>query len=489
MNIFATAVRSLFAIAVLSMVTMAAHAYVPTRISVKFILDADGNRPASGSLNTDAEIIAEIDWASEILSGIVSELRVSDVLFVDLPGVSEYYNVDATGANRDALRADALADKATYLWDDNAVNVYINGFWAGSAISKFPPTNDIILMNQNCGNTPSCVLHELGHSLNLAHTHETAWTNGDACADTITDNSGWTRDQISQANFSKNYADLSAAQKDQVDLVWNNVMSYHTNEPQLRLSPCQMDRISDQADNDKSWLLSKVPFYVDAARANFLVKLGTWDLPFATVQEAFNAVNFSSSDVLVIEKGTHNLVTPVAASDAGVNLVPRSGTSTIKPPGRKLINNPPDLAASSSREIREAVQFVSDEDASGRKVMSNATHDMAGAKTQQERVSIEESAVAQQRRHNQNALSRLIDAERSAAMGMEQTIIQLEIAQRYRDAGDCTSAIEFFGLVEKGAPADEENLKARVRWEIEQCQKRIAGSSADDEGDSKIDPP
>lgn len=488
MKLLATAVRPFFVIALLSMVTMVVHAYVPMRISVKFILDADDNRPANGSLNTDAEIIAEIDWASEILSGLVSELRVSEVLFVDLPGVSQYYNVDATGANRDALRADALADKSTYRWDDNAVNIYINGYWFGSAISKFPPTNDIILMNQNCGNTPSCVLHELGHSLNLAHTHETAWTNGDACADTITDNSGWTRDQISQANFSKNYADLSAVQRDQVDLVWNNVMSYHTNEPQLRLSPCQMDRISNQADNDRGWLLSKVPYYVDAARAN-LVKIGTWDFPFATVQEAFNTVNFSSSDVLVIEKGTHSIATPVAVSDAGVNLVTRSGTSLVKPPGRKLINNPPDLTESSSREIREMVRFVSREDASGRKVIRDAKHDMAGAKTEQERADIERSAVAQQRIYNQNALSRLIDAERSMAVGMEQTIIQLEIAQRYRDTGDCTSAIKFFGLVEKSAPADEENLKARVRWEIEQCMKRMAGSGADDESDSQIDEP
>ena len=126
---------------------VAAHAAVPIRVSIKFILDANGNRPTTGQLNTDAEITAELDWGSRILSSNLTEYQIHVIERVDLSGVSQFYSSSASGANRDAIRAAAIAAPATYRWRNDAINIYING-GTGSAISDFPPNNNIILMNQ-----------------------------------------------------------------------------------------------------------------------------------------------------------------------------------------------------------------------------------------------------------------------------------------------------------------------------------------------------
>lgn len=127
--------------------TMAAHAAVPIRVSVKFILDANGNRPTTGNLNTDAEITAELVSGDQILRSNFTEYEIHVIERVDLAGVSQFYSSSASGANRDALRTAAIAAPATYHWRNDAINIFING-GTGSAISQFPPGNDIILMNQ-----------------------------------------------------------------------------------------------------------------------------------------------------------------------------------------------------------------------------------------------------------------------------------------------------------------------------------------------------
>ena len=113
------------------------HAYVPVRISIKFIVDANNNRPATGNLNTDAEINAEVSVGYEILSDVLSELRLQSIELVDVTGVQQWYTADATEANRDNLRTAAQANQPLYLWRTNAINIYINA-GTGSAISDFP---------------------------------------------------------------------------------------------------------------------------------------------------------------------------------------------------------------------------------------------------------------------------------------------------------------------------------------------------------------
>lgn len=464
-----------------------AQAYVDVRVSIKFILDAGGNRPGSGQLNTDAEIDAEMDWASAILSGVKSEFRIREIQFVDLAGVSQWYSASASDTNRDNLRAAAQAAPATYQWRTDAINIYING-GTGSAISDFPPTNNMILMNQGCGNTPSCILHELGHSFDLLHTHETCCgiPNQDYCADTLQDSSAWTsKDQAAQANFGLNFNQLSSAQQDQVNLLWNNIMSYHVNEPQLRVSPCQMNRTSSTNDSDRTWMLSKWPVYVRDVFSLF--PNGRWSSPYRTVEAAAGSGTLDGR-VMVLQQDTY---LPPAAVSVGtgspgdnVEMVTRSGTSTIR--GVQLHDLPVDLANSATPEVAREFTAVQTEDTLARNLLREARQTAEAAASEEERASILGTAEAQAGVHRANALSSMQRAELHAS-GKELLAIQLEIGQRFRDAGNCAEASRYFGLVAQNT--DGERLKAWAEHQSKNCGTFTPGSFAadrqltDDSGD------
>ncbi|MBI5483972.1 MAG: hypothetical protein HY888_05875, partial [Deltaproteobacteria bacterium] len=105
--------------------TTPAFAQVPLRISIKFILDASGNRPATGNLNTDAEINTEFTSAINILARAYTEFSVDRIEFVDLSGLSQWYSTSAaTTTGRDQLRTAAIAAPATYHWRTDAINIY-----------------------------------------------------------------------------------------------------------------------------------------------------------------------------------------------------------------------------------------------------------------------------------------------------------------------------------------------------------------------------
>lgn len=462
-----------------------ATAYVPVRISIKFILDAGGNRPATGNLNTDAEINAEVDWANTILADNMSELRMELLELVDITGVSQYYGSDADETNRDNLRSDAMSDPTTYSWRNNAINIYING-GTGSAISAFPPYNDIILLNQWCGNTPSCVLHELGHSLDLLHTHDQ-----DHCADTIQDE--WcdnfnvsgdcidphTRDEISMDNFGQVYNDLTPAQQDQVDMVFNNVMSYHTGEPQLRLSYCQMDRKSSTADSDRGWLLARTPVYVDSTYTGS--ESGRFPTPYITLQSAINAG--LSGKVVVLQQGSHTA--PTSVMNVSSYMVTRFGTSTVGQ-GCLLYSLPTDLENSKTPEVRNAIKAVQADDNAARKVMREAK---AAVKTvvieevdpnkadpepeQDDRSPILENAEAARKVYEGNAIAHLLKAE-TFATGKEKVAILLELAQRYKYSGNCAEAIVYFMLVADNTT--QPYLRERALFEANHCQEMLEKS-------------
>lgn len=456
-----------------------ATAYVPVRISIKFILDAGGNRPATGNLNTDAEINAEVDWANTILADNMSELRMELIELVDLTGVSQYYDSNAITTNRDNLRSDAMSDPTTYLWRNDAINIYING-GTRAAISDFPPDNDIILMNQWCGNTPSCVLHELGHSLDLLHTHETCCDDQDYCADTIEDDDNWTRDEISQNNFGDVYDNLTASQQNKVDLVFNNVMSYHTGEPQLRLSYCQMNRTSSTADSDRSWLLTREPVYVDSAYTGG--ESGRFPSPYRTLQSAINAG--LSGKVVVLQWGSYTAPTnPISDS---CYMVTRFGTSTVGQ-GCLLYSLPVDMEKSKTPQVSNAIKAVQSEDKAARKVMRDAIAavetvvieevDANKADPEPDDTSpILENAEAARKVYEDNAVAHLLEAE-TFATGKEKVAILLELAQRYKYSGNCTEAVGFFILVADNTT--QPHLRVRALYEADNCQKMIERSQKD----------
>ncbi len=381
---------------------------VPVRVSIKFILNGSGNRPASGSINTDAEVTAQFTRSSQIFSRFVSEIRLHEVEILDVSGASGFYNNDASEASRDAIRNAAIANPSTYFWRSSSVNIYITGSGA-SAIADFPPNNNVVIMCQ--GSYDTTMAHELGHILNLLHTHETCCGGGDDCSDTLVDDDAWnSKDQISNNAYGLTYANCSVGQKFNVDMTYSNLMSYHDPDNRSMISPCQMDRQSTQVWDDRNYFLSKLPIYIQAGYGG--AQAGSFTQPYATVQGAINA-GVLNNRVMVLKSGTHG--NPSSTISTRTDLVTRRGTTVIqeKPPEFQL---PYNLEESTNRPVREAILRVQ---------ASDKNKDAAAA------------------------LAALLEAEK-AATGREKHAMQLELAQRLRDANRPEEAQQWFQKVADG---------------------------------------
>ncbi|MBC8414189.1 hypothetical protein H8E50_11055 [bacterium] len=438
------------------------YAEVPIRLSIKFILDANGNRPGTGNLNTDAELDEQLEVARQVYGNMLSEFRHDVIEVVDVAGISQYYNTALTTENMDDLEADAEASPALYEWRNDAINIYINGN-NGSGIGSFPPDNEIIMIGQNCRD--EVVIHEVGHNLNLIHTHETFGTDNDLCADTIPDNSGWTRDQLANNNFGDVYANLTTAQKNKVDDVWSNVMSYHPS-PRNRLTACQMNRESTQAYSDRSWLLSKQPVYVKQGFGGFL-KFGSPDFPYSAIDVPLNQ---SSIDGKVIVLMGGNYPTAISSINKNVELVTRFSSSTVEKQDSMLYELPVELDKSEKREVREAVKAAKKADKAARKAVKDAEKAAKKAEKAEDREALKKEGQLKKNVHIQSVIMNLITASQYAE-GKEKMALLLEIAQRYRHSGDCENAIPYYQAVADNTV--QEHLKIKAENLIVKCQKSL----------------
>src|SRR5262245_1053947 len=110
----------------LLLIAQVASAQIEWRISVKFILDAAGNRPAGGALSTDDQVRAQIDAANEILGFGGRGYRCRATEIVDVNGVSQWFMADSHDEEqKKALENAARNNTALYAYRNNAINVYI----------------------------------------------------------------------------------------------------------------------------------------------------------------------------------------------------------------------------------------------------------------------------------------------------------------------------------------------------------------------------
>jgi hypothetical protein len=120
-----------------------------------------------------------------------------------------------------------MAKTGLYGWDDDMVNVYINGY------SNSGGCDGIHQLLLGSGASQVTLLHELGHGLSLKHTHAE-----DYCDDTLIDLPSWDAEDIAQNN--------PGATAKEIKETYHNVMSYHIHGDNRKyLTECQIDRISD----------------------------------------------------------------------------------------------------------------------------------------------------------------------------------------------------------------------------------------------------
>src|SRR5438874_3727384 len=100
------------------------HAQLEWRMSVKIILDKDGNRPNTGTLSNEDYIHEKVDWANDFYRQFGRGYQIKITEIVELSGHGGLFNADpADSSNNQKISDGAQANPDSYKWRDNAINV------------------------------------------------------------------------------------------------------------------------------------------------------------------------------------------------------------------------------------------------------------------------------------------------------------------------------------------------------------------------------
>lgn len=309
-----SAVGLAMAMLVLSMAT--AMADIQVRLSVKFIKNSDGSRP-TGGIATTAGFDAEVLRGNNLLDGTGRGYRLTVVEYIDIQPpapngqLASYWYTLPARSNRQTFETAALADQATWRWNPNAINIYVNNSASGQC--SFVGTGGSISLGGSVG--AGTVLHECGHIFNLKHTHagdyssNTNPTNGvfttsdlqdgDGLVETVNDNPNISNhDQLSQALFGVNYGTATGSQQAVVDSAYENVMSYHNENV---LFPVQMDILTMNANGPRLGFCTGSTWFVaiGGSDGNSGDNVGS---PFATISRAALSVG-TPNDIIMFRNG------------------------------------------------------------------------------------------------------------------------------------------------------------------------------------------
>jgi hypothetical protein len=289
------------------------RAQIEWRISVKFILDANGHRPTGGIIDTDQDVRDQIDAANRLVTpfGRGYTYRLTEI--VDLSGYSQYFSTDRETTSSNLLSI-ANSNPASIAWRANALNYYIN---AADGANEGITTSKLITMGHNV--TRETFTHESGHYLGLCHTHGCPCptcdsTNcpvppvSDSIADTLPDNTCWNQDDIATNWFNKIFANLNPAQQNMVSNTFNNIMSYHARR--LVYTSDQLDELADTSNGSRHNLTSGFTWFVDRNNtctgrngSSACAPNGTGG-PFQTVTTGVNTAG--AGDIVLIRPGNYN---------------------------------------------------------------------------------------------------------------------------------------------------------------------------------------
>ncbi len=178
-------------------VVPAATANDQVRVSVKIVLDEDGDTP-SGDFNTVDEVKQAISEANSAAQWGSLCWRIHLVQVGSVAGISDYFVIDSN-AEKLQLEEDAIADPGRFAWRFDAINIYIvdnidtSGSPGGSC--SFPVSGDgdtfeVIVIESGISNGGVGWLHEIGHYLSLVHTFECYAPPGSDCDEDVCQGEG-----------------------------------------------------------------------------------------------------------------------------------------------------------------------------------------------------------------------------------------------------------------------------------------------------------
>ncbi len=322
---------------------------IPLRMSVKIIVDpTTGARPAGITPQTFTNAVAAADlWMAAYWRGY--RYQLTEVTNIGGPtqggtnGPSRWFNLEFRS---DPLRAQFFAVAQTdsrYLLRSDQINIYVATGLAAPGNSggamPIPPGETNYSGGQIYADAGGWwIIHELGHFFGLLHTFASQGAGcapgDDGIADTLPDSTCWTNtDTVAQYYFQKNYAALSAAEREQVDNVYFNAMSYHEavnkNTVENRLTELQLDRMALHASGDRHAFVTGFTRFVSLTGNNANSGLDG-AAPKRTVLSAVTASSPSGGDIVLLRPGNYN--EPMTINRPVTLRAPRTGWATVGKP-------------------------------------------------------------------------------------------------------------------------------------------------------------
>lgn len=307
---------------------------IKIRLSYKIILSPkDHNRPRLnaqfGETVSDEIIRKAVDEMNALMASYwrgyrfeLTEIQEVGSRNGSYPDPSHWFDIDFIEQDKQAkllrqMEAAIEAFPELYAWREEAVNIYVNQATNG-AKWKF---RDSIVIGAYSVSAGWVQLHELGHYFDLRHTQGDrgvtlpgqsgeGYTNpgDDEIEDTVADLPSWSRNEIAKHNFSVKYEKLEAEQRESVDDVAENIMSYHflkpVNASLRRLTEGQLDRWTYATlDVFRQKVCDGRTWFVDRQTP---CNEGTSTYPYDSVQLAVASANDNGGDIILLRPGEYH---------------------------------------------------------------------------------------------------------------------------------------------------------------------------------------